>query len=84
MRKDLIEKKFRYIAAVLGLVVGDALGVPAEFKSRAELKKNPVTDMIGYGTHNQPAGTWSDDSSMVIVTMEWLSEMRMISRIIDF
>ena len=28
---------------------GDALGVPAEFKSRAELKKNPVTDMIGYG-----------------------------------
>ena len=36
MRKDLTEKKFRYIAAVLGLVVGDALGVPAEFKSRAE------------------------------------------------
>jgi len=75
MRKDLTEKKYRYIAAVLGLVVGDALGVPAEFKSRAELKKNPVTDMNGYGTHNQPAGTWSDDSSMVIATMDWLSEM---------
>ena len=65
----------RYAAAVLGLVVGDALGVPAEFKSRMELKENPVTDMIGYGTHNQPAGTWSDDSSMVAATMEWLSEM---------
>lgn len=65
----------RYAAAVLGLVVGDALGVPAEFKSRMELKANPVTDMIGYGTHNQPAGTWSDDSSMVAATMEWLSEM---------
>ena len=65
----------RYVAAILGLVVGDALGVPAEFKSRAELKVNPIMDMIGYGTHNQPAGTWSDDSSMVIATMEWLSEM---------
>lgn len=64
-----------YIAAVLGLVIGDALGVPVEFKSREELKENPVTDMIGYGTHNQPAGTWSDDSSMVIATMEWLSEV---------
>jgi len=65
----------RYVAAILGLVVGDALGVPAEFKSRAELRVNPIMDMIGYGTHNQPAGTWSDDSSMVIATMEWLSEM---------
>lgn len=73
MNKELEMNK--YIGAVLGLVVGDALGVPAEFKSRAKLKKSPVTDMIGYGTHNQPAGTWSDDSSMAIATMEWLSEM---------
>lgn len=55
-----------------GLVIGDALGVPVEFASRDELKENPVTDMIGYGTHNQPAGTWSDDSSMAVATMEWL------------
>jgi ADP-ribosylglycohydrolase len=82
MRKSLTEiesnylrKNNRYVAAVLGLVVGDALGVPAEFKSRVELKANPVTDIMGYGTHNQPAGTWSDDSSMTIASMEWLSEM---------
>lgn len=66
----------KYTAAVLGIVIGDALGVPAEFKSRANMKDNPVTDMIGYGTHNQPAGTWSDDSSMVIATMEWLGEIK--------
>lgn len=65
-----------YLASVLGLVVGDALGVPVEFKTREEIKKNPVTGMLGYGTHNQPAGTWSDDSSMVIATMDWLSEMK--------
>ena len=65
----------KYKAAILGLIVGDALGVPVEFMSRAEMKDNPVTDMIGYGTHNQPAGTWSDDSSMVIATVEWLGEI---------
>ena len=59
----------------MGLVIGDALGVPVEFVSRDELKDNPVTDMIGYGTHNQPAGTWSDDSSMAVATMEWLGEI---------
>ena len=53
----------------MGLVIGDALGVPVEFVSRDELKDNPITDMIGYGTHNQPAGTWSDDSSMAVATM---------------
>ena len=65
----------KYLAAILGFVVGDALGVPAEFKSRDRMKENPITDMIGFGTHYQPAGTWSDDSSMVLATMEWFSEM---------
>ena len=72
-QKSVKENK-DFVSAILGLVVADALGVPAEFKSRAELKANPVTEMKGYGTHNQPAGTWSDDSSMTIATMEWLGE----------
>ena len=54
---------------IIGLLIGDALGVPVEFKQREYLEKNPVTDMIGYGTYNMPAGTWSDDSSMTIATM---------------
>lgn len=53
--------------AVMGLVVGDALGVPVEFKQRDTFT---VTDMIGYGTYNQPPGTWSDDSSLTLATME--------------
>lgn len=54
---------------IIGLVVGDALGVPVEFVSRGDLKEAPVTRMEGYGTYSQPAGTWSDDSSMAIATM---------------
>ncbi|OBZ17038.1 ADP-ribosylglycohydrolase family protein [Bacillus sp. FJAT-26390] len=55
---------------ILGLCVGDALGVPVEFRSRSALKNSPLTDMIGFGTHSQPAGTWSDDSSLVFCLME--------------
>lgn len=50
--------------ALLGLAVGDALGVPVEFRSRAVMKNDPVTGMRAFGTHRQPAGTWSDDSSL--------------------
>jgi len=58
--------------ALLGLAIGDALGVPVEFKDRDYLRKFPVEDMIGYGTHNQPVGTWSDDSSLSFCLAESL------------
>ena len=35
--------------------------------------------MQGNGTHNQPIGTWSDDSSMVIATMDSLIENKGIN-----
>lgn len=57
---------------LFGVAVGDALGVPVEFLSREVLKKNPVTTMIGYGTHEQPVGTWSDDSSLAFCLAESL------------
>lgn len=43
---------------------------PVEFQSCAELQESPVIEMRAYGTHSQPAGTWSDDSSMAVATME--------------
>ncbi|MBQ7785070.1 MAG: DUF1768 domain-containing protein [Clostridia bacterium] len=57
---------------MLGLAVGDALGVPYEFLSRKEMKQNPARDMIGYGTYNQPEGSWSDDTSMALCTADSL------------
>lgn len=58
--------------ALLGSAIGDALGVPAEFESRDHLRKHPITDMVGGGIWNQPAGTWSDDTAMSLATMDAL------------
>lgn len=52
---------------IMGLIVGDALGVPFEFKQRDTFH---CEDMTGNGTYNQPPGTWSDDSSMVLATID--------------
>ena len=56
--------------SILGFIIGDALGVPVEFSYREELRESQVTDMIGNGTHLQPKGTWSDDTSMILATMQ--------------
>ncbi len=61
------------LSAIMGLCVGDALGVPVEFNSREKLKRDPVVDIRSYGTYNQPEGTWSDDTSMTLCTLDSLS-----------
>lgn len=63
-----------YKDVLFGVAVGDALGVPVEFRSRDELLKEPVTGMRGNGTHGQPPGTWSDDSSLTFCLAEALTE----------
>lgn len=63
-------RKNQIRSALLGAAVGDALGVPVEFAGRPAREKDPVTDMREFGTHHQPAGTWSDDTSMILATME--------------
>lgn len=59
---------------LLGIAIGDALGVPVEFKSREYLEQHPVTGMTGKGTYNQPPGTWSDDSSLTFCLAETIAE----------
>lgn len=55
---------------IIGLALADAMGVPVEFKSRTYLKKYPVTSVKGHGTYDQPAGYWSDDTSLTIAAMD--------------
>ena len=53
-----------------GFIVGDAMGVPLEFEERRKLLENPVTKMEGNRSYDVPKGSWSDDSSMMIATMD--------------
>jgi len=67
-------KKSKVLSGLMGVCVGDALGVPVEFTSRAARLQAPVTGMLGYGTYNQPPGTWSDDSSLTFCLADSLCQ----------
>lgn len=57
---------------VYGQAVGDALGVPFEFRARGTFE---CRGMVGNGTHGQPAGTWSDDTSMMLAICDSYREL---------
>jgi len=68
----MIEEKI--VGGILGVVTGDALGLPVQFLSRAEVRQNPVTEMRGGGAFDMQAGSWSDDSSLSLCLMESLTK----------
>ena len=74
------ELKEQTQALILGLAIGDALGVPVEFEKRNTFK---ITDMTGFGTYNQPVGTWSDDTSLTLVLLEHLFEKSDLSNLMN-
>lgn len=57
---------------IYGQAVGDALGVPFEFRGRDAFE---CTGMVGFGAHGQPAGTWSDDTSMTLTICDSYREL---------
>lgn len=59
-----------WLGGIFGLAAGDALGCPVQFRTREEMDDNPVTDMIGHGTYDMPAGSWTDDTSLALATMD--------------
>jgi ADP-ribosylglycohydrolase len=70
----LLIQKCKIKDAIYGLAIGDALGCPYEFNDRERVRANPCTDMIGYGTFDKPAGTWTDDTSMTLAMLDGLAE----------
>lgn len=64
--------KNKLLDGIMGLCVGDALGVPLEFMSREELKKNTVMHMLSDNTYNIPEGSWSDDTSLTLILLDSL------------
>ena len=73
---DLTDEEFADIvkSVVLGHAVGDALGVPVEFKSRELLDNAPVTDMDRHPFIPLPKGSWSDDTSMSLCALKSLAK----------
>ena len=54
---------------IYGEAIGDALGVPYEFRERGTFT---CTGMVGGGAHRQPAGTYSDDTALMLATLDSL------------
>ena len=66
--------KNKVLGGLLGLCVGDALGLPVQFEPRGARKADPVSGMRGWGAFHQPPGTWSDDSSLTFCLAESLCQ----------
>ena len=64
----------RFRGALLGLAVGDAVGMPFEFRAPGTFE--PVIDMVGGGSFGLPAGKWTDDTSMALCLADSLLETR--------
>lgn len=62
----------KFHGTILGLAVGDALGMPLEFKDPGSFQ--PVNDMTGGGPFNLNPGMWTDDTSLALCLTESLIE----------
>lgn len=59
---------------LLGLAVGDALGIPLVNKDRSELLSNPVTGMISGGEYDLPTGSWGLPTEITLAIKESLDK----------
>jgi ADP-ribosyl-[dinitrogen reductase] hydrolase len=59
---------------LFGIAIGDALGVPAEFMSRAHLRQNPIKNFNSNHYNTENLGVWSDDSSLTFCLAETIIE----------
>jgi ADP-ribosyl-[dinitrogen reductase] hydrolase len=71
-----MDRRDRAEGVLLGLACGDALGRPVEFNSteRIAAEYGQLTEMVGNGTWNQPAGTITDDTEQALCIARSLVE----------
>jgi ADP-ribosyl-[dinitrogen reductase] hydrolase len=62
----------RFLGALIGLAVGDALAAATQFRKSGTF--TPVGDVLGGGPFDLPRGAWSDDTSMALCLAESLLE----------
>jgi ADP-ribosylglycohydrolase len=69
-----MDLKMRMKSALYAGIIGDALGVPMEYSTKIENSLCMVKNELGYGRFDHPEGTWSDDTSLTLCTIESLSK----------
>jgi ADP-ribosyl-[dinitrogen reductase] hydrolase len=62
----------RFLGALLGLAVGDALAAATQYRRHGRFA--PVGDLLGGGPFDLPRGGWSDDTAMALLLAESLLE----------
>ena len=75
VRSVVIWHEWPLIAYQGNAAVGGALGVPYEFMTRGSFR---CADMVSNGSRRQSAGTWSDDTSMTLATVDSLRQVMWI------
>ena len=64
-----------WLDGIMGVAVGDALGLPVQFMSREELASDPVVSMRPCDLFLSPIGTWSDDTAMTMAMYESIKRL---------
>ncbi len=88
MIHDPDQMRDRARGALVGLAVGDAIGVPLEFTEKDSC--GPVEGMIGGGPFRLNPGEWTDDTSMALalagslLEMDGLDERDLMDRFCDW
>ncbi len=73
----------RFLGTIVGFAVGDAMGMPAEFLTRDQIKRyygKPISTFLrahaGHACDFLPPGSYTDDTQMMLATAECLIECR--------
>src|SRR5512136_143310 len=82
-RMDPKELTGRFVGAIAGFAVGDALGMPAEFLSREQIRRyygKPISCFLkahpGHASDFLPEGSYTDNTQMMLATAECLIECK--------
>ncbi|MDB9311702.1 ADP-ribosylglycohydrolase family protein [Spirulina sp. CS-785/01] len=66
--------KSKILSGILGIAIGDALGIPVKYTCRSDFQQSPLSTMTGNGLYDQPPGTWSECSSIPFCITEALTQ----------